>query len=42
MYGTLLSADEENDEYIVLIRLFGRDESKVYFRKDEIKLLDEM
>lgn len=42
MYGTLLSADEENDEYIVLIRLFGRDESKVYFHKDEIKLLDEM
>ena len=32
--------NEEEDEYAVMIRLFGKEESKVYFHKDEIKYVD--
>lgn len=40
MYGVLVGENEEEDEYAVMIRLFGKEESKVYFHKDEIKYVD--
>lgn len=40
MYGTLIYEHEKDDECIVLLQIFGEKESKVYFHKDEIKVVE--
>ena len=40
MYGTLINENEKDDEYTVLLPIFGEEESKVYFHKDEIKVVE--
>lgn len=40
MYGTLVGKKEETNEYIVSLPIFGEEESKVYFREDEIKYVE--